>query len=120
MGVREFHKVIATDSKNTYDNLLKNGAYLGMKEKMAGLDLKALKQACCLRRTSVRWVHGDAMLANTLTKSGEEHQMNTFYERGHKYRLTYDPAFMSAKKRKAMGIEMLADDADLDTMNRGF
>ena len=60
------------------------------------------------------------MLANTLTKSGEEHQMNTFYERGHKYRLTYDPAFMSAKKRKAMGIEMLADDADLDVMNRNF
>ena len=118
--VRQFTKVLITDSKNTYDNLLKNGAYLGMKEKMAGLDLKVLKQVCYQRGTSIRWVHGDAMLANTLTKSGKDHQMNMYYEKGHRYRITYDPSFLSARKRKAAGIKMLSDDRDLEQLNQSF
>ena len=60
-----------TDSKNCYDNLLKNGAFLGMKEKLAGIDLKAYKQRCADRSTVTRWVHGDAMMANSLTKGNE-------------------------------------------------
>ena len=34
---------VISDSKNTYDNLFKNGAYLGMKEKIADLVMKCLK-----------------------------------------------------------------------------
>ena len=118
--IRTIPKVLVTDSKNTYDNILKNGAYLGMKEKMAGLDLKALKQQCARRCTSVRWVHGDAQLANTLTKSGEDHQMTMYYEKGHRYRPTYDTSFMSARKRKAAGIKLLADDGDVEKLNSNF
>ena len=49
------------------------------------------------------------MLANPLTKSGEEHQTNHVYERGARWRLTYGPTFQSAKKRKKEGVKMLAD-----------
>ena len=49
------------------------------------------------------------MLANPLTKTGEEHHMNLFYERGARWRLCYDPAFQSAKKRKKEGVAILAD-----------
>ena len=72
---------LVTDSKNTYDNLLKNGAHLSMKEKMAGLPLKVMKQRCVSRHMSMRWVHGDVMLANPLTKSGDQHQTHQFYKR---------------------------------------
>ena len=49
------------------------------------------------------------MLANTLTKIGEPQQLELYFSKGGRYRLTYDPAFQSARKRKAKGIRVLDD-----------
>ena len=104
--------VIVTDSKNCYDNLMKTCAFLGMKEKMAGLDLKAYKQRCASRSTSTRWVHGDAMMANSLTKASEGQQLELYFDRNYKYKLTYDPSFQSARQRKKKGLSVLADSVE--------
>ena len=109
--------VIVTDSKNCYDNLLKSCAFLGMKEKMAGLDLKAYKQRCAQRGTSTRWVHGDAMMANSLTKASEPQQLEMYFEKNGRYRLTYDPNFQSARQRKKKGIPVLADSQDYEDID---
>ena len=98
--VSKIRGCMVTDSKNCYDNLLKNCAFLGMKEKLVGIDLKTYQQRCVWRQTPTRWVHGDAMLANTLTKIGEPQQLELYFSKGGRYRLTYDPAFQSARKRK--------------------
>ena len=80
-----------------------------MTEKLVGIDLKAYQQRCVVRQTPTRWVHGDAMLANTLTKAGEPQQLELYFSKGGRYRLTYDPTFQSARRRKAKGIRVLDD-----------
>ena len=85
-----------------------------MKEKLVGIDLKADQQRCVDRQTPTRWVHGDAMLANTLTKAGEPQQLELYFAKGGKYRLTYDPSFQSARRRKAKGIKVLDDGTGTD------
>ena len=64
--------VLATDSKNTYDNMGKIAAFLNSKEKMVGVDLAKLQESCARTDLKIRWVNGDAQLANSLTKSHKE------------------------------------------------
>ena len=80
--VSKIRGCMVTDSKNCYDNLLKNCAFWGMKDKLVGIDLKAYQQRCAMRQTPTRWVHGDAMLANTLTKAGEPQQLELYFSKG--------------------------------------
>ena len=49
------------------------------------------------------------MLANTLTKAGEPQQLELYFSKGGRYRLTYDPTFQSARRRQAKGIRVLDD-----------
>eukprot|EP00974_Lingulodinium_polyedra_P036071 3460064-Lingulodinium_polyedra.AAC.1 len=91
--------ILETDSKNVYDALLKNAPYMGMTEKMVGLELQGTAQLIGARQLECRWVNGDAQLANPLTKPGEKHQLEDFYSRGGKWRLVMDPQLLSAKKR---------------------
>ena len=93
-----------------------------MQEKLVGIDLKAYQQRCVWRQTPTRWVHGDAMLANTLTKAGEPQQLELYFSKGGRYRLTYDPTFQSARKRQAKGIRVLDDGtgADAEEMANKF
>ena len=49
------------------------------------------------------------MLANTLTKAGEPQQLELYFSKGGRYRLTYDPTSQSARRRKAKGIRVLDD-----------
>ena len=54
------------------------------------------------------------MLANTLTKAGEPQQLELYFAKNGRYRLTYDPTFQSARKRKAKGIQVLDDGTGTD------
>ena len=49
------------------------------------------------------------MLANTLKKAGEPQQLELYFSKGGRYRLTYDPTFQSARRRAAKGIRVLDD-----------
>ena len=101
--------MLATDSKATYDNIGKIAAFLNSKEKMIGVDLAKLQESCSRTDLKIRWVNGDAQLANSLTKSHEQAQLNLFYKLGGRWRLVYDETYTSARKRRQAGTMALED-----------
>ena len=101
--------VLATDSKNTYDNMGKVAAFLNSKEKLVGIDLSKLQECCENTELNLRRVNGDAQLANSLTKPREPAQINMFYRMGGRWRLVYDDRYVSARKRKQLGKDPLED-----------
>jgi len=61
------------------------------------------------------------MLANSLTKASDTQQIDLYFSQGCRYRLTYDPNFMSARKRRAKGLQVLGDElGEDDEMNSKF
>ena len=100
---------MATDSKNTYDNMGKIAAFLNSKEKMIGVDLAKLQEGCARTDLKIRWVNGDAQLANSLTKGHEQAQLNLFNKLGGRWRLVYDETYTSARGRKQAGTTALED-----------
>ena len=54
-------------------------------------------------------MQSDAQLANPLTKPSEKHRLEEFDQRGGKWRLVTNPQFLSAKKRKSMGLNPLVN-----------
>eukprot|EP00969_Alexandrium_andersonii_P336265 14863648-Alexandrium_andersonii.AAC.1 len=52
--------------------------------------------------TKLRWVHSDAMLANSLTKKGERWQIENYYRGQCSWKLIHDERFMSAKNRRKL------------------
>ena len=100
---------MATHSKNTYGNMGKIAAFLDSKEKMIGVDLAKLQESCARTDLKLRWVNGDAQLANSLTTSHEQAQLNLFYKLGGRWRLVYDETYTSARKRRQIGTTALED-----------
>ena len=57
------------------------------------------------------------MMANSLTKASEPQQLEMYFEKNGRYRLTYDPNFQSARQRKKKGIPVLADSQDYEDID---
>ena len=76
-------------------------------ERRTDLELLALKAAQQKNAVIIRWVHGEAQLANGLTKSSEFKQLELFYSMGHAWRLVEDEERASARRRKALGLQPL-------------
>ena len=55
----------------------------------------------------MHWVHGEANLADALTKEGAEAVLQDFMARKQKWSIVHDPEMRSAKKRKAGGQDRL-------------
>ena len=56
------------------------------------------------------------MMANSLTKASEGQQLELYFDRNYKYKLTYDPSFQSARQRKKKGLSVLADSMEPDDL----
>lgn len=56
----------------------------------------------------LRMVHSDAQLANSNTKPSEKHQCHSFRKLQLRWRLIYDPNMISARRRKALGLNPMA------------
>ncbi|CAK0818505.1 unnamed protein product, partial [Prorocentrum cordatum] len=95
--VRRIPGCLITDSKNLYDRLRCPEKLMGGKEFRTGLELLALRDGIVACECPVRWVHSDAMLANSLTKGHERWQLELFFSNKCKWRLVYDQMFESAK-----------------------
>ena len=76
---------------------------------MVGVDLAKLQESCARTDLKIRWVNGDAQLANSLTKSHEQAQLNLFYKLGGRWRLVDDETYTSARKRRQAGTTALED-----------
>ena len=95
---------VVTDSRNVYDKLETEMLVVKGAEKRTNLELLALKEAQWNTGVVVRWVHSEAQLANSLTKSNGLREYELFYKMGHKWRLVEDENMMSARRREEHGL----------------
>ena len=103
------------DCRGVFDALSKSeSSCLGMKEKRTGIEAMAIKRSLSATRTSLRWCHSDAQLADCLTKGSEQAQksMDLLKKRNCTWKIVYDPDFIAAKKRKDQPV--LGEDRDPD------
>ena len=98
---------LVTDSRNVYDKLQTEVLTVKGAEKKANLELLGLKESQQQTGVIVRWVHSEAQLGNSLTKSGGSKEIEMFYSMGHRWRIVEDDQMRSARRRKADGVEPL-------------
>ena len=96
--------VVITDSKNVFDRLKNTVFVMKGAEKRISVELMALKEAQEANKVSIRWVHSDAQLANSLTKTHEQHQLNHFYQNSGYWRIVEDKEMRSSRNRKQQGL----------------
>ena len=98
---------LVTDSRNVYDKLQTEVLTVKGAEKKSNLELLGLKESQQQTQVAIRWVHSEAQLGNSLTKSGGNKEIEMFYSMGHRWRIVEDEQMRSARKRKADGVEPL-------------
>ena len=103
-AVRKVKGCVVTDSRNVYDKLETETMVIKGAEKRTSLELLALKESQMNTAVSIRWVHSEAQLANTLTKSGGYREYELFHKMGYQWRLVEDEKMMSARRRKELGL----------------
>ena len=64
----------------------------------------ALKEAQWNTGVTIRWVHSEAQLANTLTKANGMREYELCTKMGHRWRLVEDDGMMSARRRNEAGL----------------
>ena len=108
-AVKRVPGCLITDSRNVYDKM--NTEVLTVKgaEKRTDLEMLGLKEAQYTTDLSIRWVHSEAQLANSLTKSGGGREIELYYQMRHRWRIVEDEQMRSARKRKQEGMAPLAD-----------
>ena len=99
--------ILVTDSRNVYDRMQQPYISPTGEQKRIDLELLMLKES--QRRTSleIRWVNALAMLANSLTKRGEDHQFNRYFSCGCRWKLVDDPNMFSGRERTKRGLDGL-------------
>ena len=99
--------VCVTDSKGLYDKLRTVVFSPKGKEKRVDIEAMTMKDESARAGNTLLWVHGDAQLANSLTKGHEPGQLRLFYSCGARWKLVYDEKFRSGRRRKAEGVAPL-------------
>ena len=76
-------------------------------ERRVDLELLTLKESQNRTQLRMRWVNSQAMLANTLTKRGEDVQLSRFVQLGQTWRIVHDIHMFSGKRRVRNGMDVL-------------
>ena len=97
---------LISDSRNVYDKLQNTEMTIRGAEKKVDLELLCLKHSQRETGVVLRWVHSEAQLGNSLTKSSTK-ELQMFYNLNFKWRLVSDDNMMSARKRRQQGLEVL-------------
>ena len=105
--------ILVTDSKNLWDKLSKETLVIKGAEKRSDIEAIALKESQMNTSLQLRWVHSDAMIANSLTKSTEKWQIQLFLKMKQNWRIVHDNDMMSARRRKAGGIQPMTSTDDV-------
>ena len=105
--------VLVTDSKNLFDKLSKETLVIKGAEKRSDLEAIALKESQENTNLQIRWVHSDAMLANSWTKPNEKWQVQLYFRLDQHWRIVHDEGMTSARRRKAEGINPMASSHDV-------
>jgi hypothetical protein len=99
--------IAVIDAKSIYDTLTAKQQAQNMVEKRTALELLSYMVNTQRNGTLTRWVHGEANIADGLTKIGAQGTLVQSL-RDMKWSIVDDPKCMSAKKRRSEGIERLA------------
>eukprot|EP00969_Alexandrium_andersonii_P230335 10171983-Alexandrium_andersonii.AAC.1 len=79
-----------------------NGA-LELTEKRSAVEMLGFQEAARREGLQVRWTHGEANLADSLTKPTCMAQLETCAKLGYRWRLVHDPLMRAARERKQAG-----------------
>ncbi|CAE6950806.1 RE1 [Symbiodinium sp. CCMP2592] len=104
---------LIVDAKAMYDTLSKGVFVASQRDKYTGLELLALSQRLEAQRTTLLWCDSDHQLADGLTKSSKQDAVKRFLCTGS-WRIRYDGAFISAKRRRLMNKEENEDQPELE------
>ena len=105
--VKKVAGCVVTDSRNVYDKLETEVLVIKGAEKRTHIELLALKEAQWNTGVTIRWVHSEAQLANSLTKANGMREYELYSKMGHRWRLVEDDSMMSARRRKEAGLQPL-------------
>ncbi|CAE7354948.1 unnamed protein product [Symbiodinium sp. KB8] len=95
---------LVIDAKAVYDTLMKGqiaSAGYSLRDKYSALELQALSQHIQEQETTLLWCDSDHQLADGMTKSQKQDCIKKLLLSGV-WRLRFDDAFISAKKRRNM------------------
>ena len=105
--VRRVPGCLISDSRNVFDKLNTEVLTIKGAEKRSNIELLAVKASQQQTGLTVRWVHSEAQLANSLTKAGATKELELYYQMGHQWRIVEDNEMKSARRRKQDGLEPL-------------
>ena len=96
-----------TDSRNLYDKVHRPTVVVKGAEKRADIEAISLRDNLEECNTKLMWVHGGAMIANSLTKCSEKHQAVMYTTLGFRFRITCEGDGKSEKVRRREGLNPL-------------
>ena len=106
------------DSRGIFDALTRSESpQLRLRSSRTGEEARGIKEQRAVSNARTHWVNTLTMLADSLTKPGFRARavMESFLVK-KRWRCTFDPTFVSGKRRKARG-ESLFNQEDLDDIN---
>eukprot|EP00438_Fugacium_kawagutii_P014572 Skav232315 [mRNA] locus=scaffold882:767277:767810:+ [translate_table: standard] len=106
---RQSKAILVSDSRNFYDKVSKPVMTIKGAEKRSDVEALIVKESCERNGLTLRWVHSDAQLGNSLTKHQEKHQFAMFRRMNYTWKIVHDPLMSSAKVRKKQGMEAMDD-----------
>ena len=106
-AVSEVKGVLITDSRSIFDKLQRPYISPTGQSKKIDIELLILKQSQEKTGLEIRWVNSEAMLANSLTKRGEDIQINKYVACKQTWRIVDDPEMFSGRKLKQQGRDLL-------------
>ena len=124
--LRTFESGLIVDARNIYDGLSRvESSGLQMEEKRTAIELLAIKERLHQAAVDLKWVDGEQEHADGLTKSGcHEPLLKALYQWW--CRITCDPNFLSARKKRAQRYQLCVDEHwlhrlwSLDTRSMGI
>ena len=95
---------VITDARNLYDKMNRATPVIKGAEKRSDIEALSLRENLERGQGQLLWVNGNAMLSNSLTKPHEKSQMMLYVKMNFRWKVVYDEAMMSGKKRTKMGL----------------
>jgi hypothetical protein len=106
-ALHEVSGTVVIDAKSIYDVLTSQNQPIQLSEKRTALEMLAYLKNTESNGTETRWAHGEANIADGLTKVGN-HPMLQEFLRTSSWALVNDASQLSGKKRRAQGLDKLS------------
>ena len=104
---------VIVDAKSIYDTLVSQNQPLQLQEQRTAIELLAYLHNTEANKTMTRWVHGEANLADALTKLNASKMLREFMTTST-WLIVQDEKQQSAKKRKALGLDKVENEKGED------